>query len=206
MKSLDTLKTLMAAGALAVVAGAASASTTVQCPDAGTDNLVRYFELSGVTGASCFASGTDANIQGKFGESYPQYVRLAETGQTGFGDVISNIDTVDAEDTLQRGFTGTFDFSAPAGYFDFIILFKAGFLPGGPTTNQEVSWAAFSVPGSFNEGLWSIKMADGTLGTQGELSGVSVWAQIPLPAAGWLLLGGLGALGFAARRKRKMVA
>ena len=29
---------------------------------------------------------------------------------------------------------------------------------------------------------------------------------IPLPAAGWLLLGGLGALGFAARRKRKMVA
>ena len=31
-------------------------------------------------------------------------------------------------------------------------------------------------------------------------------APIPLPAAGWLLLGGLGALGFAARRKRRMAA
>ena len=31
-------------------------------------------------------------------------------------------------------------------------------------------------------------------------------APIPLPAAGWLLLGGLGAFGFAARRKRRMAA
>jgi hypothetical protein len=28
-------------------------------------------------------------------------------------------------------------------------------------------------------------------------------SSVPLPAAGFLLLGGLGAMGFAARRKRK---
>ena len=199
MKSLDTFKTLLAAGALAVSAGAASAST-VQCPAANTAGVDRYFELSGVAGASCFDFGTQANVQGQFGTWYPQYEPLAETGKDGFSDVIDNINTVNADNNLQKGFEGTFNFTAPAGYFDFIILFKAG-LPG-----LNASWAAFRVPGSFEYGGWFIRLADGSVATQNELSGVSVWAQIPLPAAGWLLLGGLGALGFAARRKRKMVA
>ena len=38
------------------------------------------------------------------------------------------------------------------------------------------------------------------------LSGVDGFGVIPLPAAGWLLLGGLGALGFVGHRRRKQAA
>ena len=110
---------------------------------------------------------------------------------------------------------GTFDVSATlafdppsgtsvggSGNGGFVTL--AGLLTGGVLIWNDMP-KAFSVgPSTFTANFeGGVDVFAGSATTTATVTGVNV---IPLPAAGWLLLGGLGALGFAARRKRKMAA
>ena len=82
---------------------------------------------------------------------------------------------------------------------------------GGSTLPLPVFSAPFAVP-TNNAFLASLTKATVVIG-QGQLAqvlgpasfNISV-SQVPLPAAGWLFLSGVGALGLAARRRKQAVA
>jgi len=65
----------------------------------------------------------------------------------------------------------------------------------------------FPMSAATSTGLFTVTLT-ASQGGQAVLSNtihVNV-APIPLPAAGWLLLSGIGALGFAARRRKQRIA
>ena len=98
-------------------------------------------------------------------------------------------------------------------YARIIALFDG--VGDSTVSDTVVSWQSFLNISAMERDLF---FADGTpargapsivtwqRGTGASVDALASVSPIPLPAAGWLLLGGLGALGFAARRKRKMVA
>ena len=196
-----------AAGLLSI--GSASA-TTVNCPAIGTDDLVRYLKFEGVTGASCFDYGTvPSTISGETGGAnqqfelrHPEYIFIGKddydpdkgTGEQSLGGILTPLNNT----SLSGGSTGMIEFDAPSGYFDYILVFKWG-------KPDLASWAAISVTGSFENAVWTIMDVKSTGDVQSNiaLSGTSVYAQIPLPATGWLMLSVLGLGGLVAHRKRK---
>jgi len=167
------------------------------------------------TAATCYAVAAlgDNNISGNPGGANPD--PLFGMFDTDFGagsmvlidkndDGISGVDT-DAITAANSTLGGDWSFSvdtAPAGteYFGYVLAFKTG---GGFKSIS--TWAAFLLPDDITSGSWS------TTGTNG-LSHVNLYARlrdlpppppspVPLPAAGFLLVGALGALGAMRRRK-----
>ena len=201
MKSLDTMKTLMAAGALAVSAGAVSAST-----------------LTPIAGSSCSTDPTSFVIgsepafsmpcEGIF-DGNPSNTINANTeafGITGWMEIVK-VDDAAPSPATKNGITltvnvlgdthGTWSVSEWPSFPYIMVALK-----GGPT------FSLFKIdPSKGLSGTWdtaSLQTGGGDL--EPGLSNVTVWAAIPLPAAGWLLLAGLGALGAAARRQRRKAA
>ena len=69
---------------------------------------------------------------------------------------------------------------------------------------QGPEWDLWRVPQAFLDGTQSSFEITHTLGN--DTSHISTFGVIPLPAAGWLLLGGLGALGALGHRRRRAAA
>jgi hypothetical protein len=77
-------------------------------------------------------------------------------------------------------------------------------LPAYMAVKASTNWALYALDGALS-GDWS---TSGLLTPSGRPAGISHLsfynsvAPVPLPAAGWLMIAGLGALGAAARRRR----
>ena len=103
--------------------------------------------------------------------------------------------------------------AAVKDYARILALFSGAGTSSDP--NIVTSWQSFinisamerdSLFGGTVPGRGAPSIVTRQQSTSSATDAFAVATPIPLPAAGWLLLGGLGALGFAARRKRKMVA
>ena len=213
MKGLGTLKTLLAAGALAVSAGAVSASTLVPTDPPGCDPdsftvgtygmpcegiFVNNFPNPGTQVGNDSADITmDTVLFGISGwreivkVDLPQGWTGAETSNTGNGITLTVNDAGGGETS------GTWSIDAWPSFPNIMVALK-----GGPTFSVFKVDISKGLSGTWNTD--SLLKGSGAIGP--DLSHMTVWAQIPLPAAGWLLLGGLGALGAVARRKRRKAA
>lgn len=212
MFNLMSLKALGAVAALVTASwvGAASASTvTTYCPEGGTSSdSVRNFSVTidDANGAAdCLLTGT--------GNTDTPANKAAIDLANGAGSLLDKSDDPGADlitgvelitDPL-GGTSGVWEIIVPDGYIltDVSIAFKSGQGGGDP------DWALFSLPDDILSGTWAIDnplCSSGCSGYQslshGSLYGVLVPAPVPLPAAGLLLLGGLGALGLAKRRRK----
>lgn len=211
----------MAAAACAVgalmVAGTASvlASTLVEVNPPGCSYSTELLTNAGAAGLSVGADCGDFSVgQNTDAEDLADAEAFGSAGWS-FEEVLA-VDPDDFDGTIngmkfsialaEDGKSGTWflnnDFFFPAGE-DFAFVLKAA------TT----SFTYLVDTSAGTSGTWST--VDITTPGQGNqqptlsnirLIGTAAPSVIPLPAAGWLLLGGLGALGALGHRRRKQAA
>jgi hypothetical protein len=216
------LKTVLAAGALALLGSQAGASTLV-CPDSDPGYTVdRYLTLNWDNATydasvSCLFSGYDA---GGGNDEYNYFDQpndgndwLGHNGWLQIGGDIKNSTSADSlaevisktVGSLFDGTSGTVNFIDPGLFGSYAILMKFG------DPDQSESWFIFEVDFMTVSNFlfsWSVNDVESIQGFQA-LSHTSLWGKdptttVPLPAGGLLLLTALG--GMALVRRRKMVA
>lgn len=181
--------------AWAPVAGAATVTTLCPGTTATTD---REFTLTTNPGSTCIAWGA-GNISGNPGGANPDplFAILGAGYQlidkTGAGGPILNFSGV-------GGLSGTWSFllpAAPVGYVwtNLVLALKSGVAQLNP------DWAAFGLASGVTSGSWSIANGRQSL-SHANLYGQLAPSAVPLPAAGLVLAGALGAIGAIRRRKR----
>ena len=202
MFEMKFFKTLAAAAVLAMAGSAVSAATVTSCPDT-PETTDREFVLTteDPIGNSCFGWGSpndnnDASFQAQLAALLPkavflgkiEYDRAGVLQQTGsHGSLLSGMIA------LLGGTGGGFTLDL-TGITNAVLVFKSGNKPGP-------AYAAFAIDSGLVTGSWLTTPPQG-----GGLSHVSLYgavAAVPVPAAGFLLIGALG--GLAALRRRKTV-
>lgn len=182
------LKTIALGAVIALgMGGAASASTFTDCVDFGTPDITN--RVSTAVGCEVMQPDTQDFIEpvmtvnedgGFFGISTWKYVtRLDPAPAPGAYDFSSLFD----------GLVG-----------DVLVVFKGG----------TVNLVGYLLNTSALAGTWSNPFTDPPFSLPGQstiqgVSHITIYsnvAPIPLPAAGFLMLGALGALGVAARRRK----
>lgn len=228
---MNMLKTLLGAGALSLVAGAASAATVENySTEAPEDSCVLTnfttsiacngnFTTTGQGGGGGNVSAGDINplfYDGDVSNPIDDWMLVSE---------ISSADLLSPENSLQSVPENEGD-----AIFEIMVMAVEGdeeedsFIQGmwrlaeGSSFDPDYFYA-FSIKGSTDQAVYVMDTSidDGAWKTMdllnnGEnfpgLSNIQLWkapgnmTPIPLPAAGWLLLGGLGGL-YAMKRRRK---
>lgn len=200
------LKCLLTAGALTVSAGAASAVTFNAIDNDTSKNFV--WELNCTSGCTLEAFDDTSNsfndgiagALGAVGDAFtPVTGQDADPAVNGAGNentVLSNLAAALGltAGTYTKVYDGGNDSLPTALANNTLVLWKAG------------SYAGFAKVTTGGTGF----LFDTATGGDSNTSGLSHFSQltytippVPLPAAGWLLLMGLGGLGIASRRKSK---
>lgn len=228
MIGFRNFKTIAAAATLAASVAslgtiAEATTSTAVCPGSGAWD--RYFSLTVdlPTTVACETWGANNDSNDPAFRAFLQsYYALPDPFKT--NDVLLNkIESVNGSIThegsheilrgtdveaLLGGTGGSFALDL-SGFRNVLIAFKTG--QGNCTGNTDATdareegrqcnpaFAVFSINGTeIRNGTWSVNLSQG-------LSHVSLYgtpAPIPLPAAGWLLLGGLGAFATVGRRRK----
>ncbi|WP_370692982.1 VPLPA-CTERM sorting domain-containing protein [Pseudotabrizicola sp.] len=199
-----------AMGALAGLAMALAATTATA---ATCSSLV----LTGVTPASdCYVG--EAGIGGSGNDSAALLNSVMPSGLFGLtgweliarDNDLNGTDTGDASaltvsGSLTSGFL-TLAASLYSTYSDIVIVLKAG---GGFDPEFWVAYKAVAGTTSFEYASIFTKLNGAGKTVTGEISHISVYgvpgdtpSPVPLPAAGWLMIAGLGGLAALRRRKR----
>lgn len=199
------MKTVLGRLALATVATvlfgvetAGAVTVTTLCPGTAATTDREFSVTTVAPGATCIASGT-GNISGTSGGANPDPL---------FAILGAGYQLIDKSDsgpsilsvTGTGALSGNWSFLlpvAPAGmmWTNLVLAFKSGVAQLNP------DWAAFGLAPGVTSGTWSIANGSQSL-SHANLYGQLVPSVVPLPAAGVLLAGGLGAMG-ALRRRRK---
>lgn len=213
MFGFGNFKTLAVAALMAMSAGAASAApVTTYCPAIGASTIRNFsVTIEGPTAAGCVTSAP-GNIDNTLNLALiTPAILLDKTDDTDdgsgdddgvFGVVLSATGAV----------SGSWSILLPTGYnlINAYLGLKSGEGGGDP------DWALFSLPAGILAGTWGISdptcvsnspaRPSGCNGYQ-ELSHINLYgtlvaAEVPLPAAGFLLIGALGGLAALRRRRR----
>jgi hypothetical protein len=211
----DSLKTLLAAGALALMAGGAQAATFVACdspelePDA-TNKLTANIGCVGIDGIGSSNPGA-GDLVGMFGQDSWGLIQKFDVAE---GPVSVNGSANGFSfSSSDQNYSGTWSISqALLDSWNFLaIILKDGNQDPIPTLAYLVNTSA---------GTWVTPWANQkcTKGPEGEcgdwdplnsLSNVQLWVSgekiepppVPLPAAGFLMIGALGGLAVFRRRR-----
>jgi hypothetical protein len=185
-----------AIGIAAVLALASSATQAATATCGSGDRIVTLTTSVAATCALASGGNIEGNVlQDEFMQANAAYVLLDKSDSTGGAEEGS----LTGSPSLTSGLSGTFSFSIVSGnaYSSFALGFKFG---GNP--NQLLTTFVFYLPSGVTSGDWSFS-------GRNDLSHANLYGvpkpdvpPVPLPAAGWLLIAGLGGLA-ALRHARK---
>lgn len=196
MLGLNGMRNLALAAVLSLAAGAAGAATaTCNVTDADGHPVAGY-TVSVTDSAGCYAWG-NGNINGNV--LHDPILNAADMGGNTFEPVATPIDgiayigEVGVDGGSATGYnkaSGTIDIgSLGDGYSDLVLAIKFG-----------DNWASFLISAEDNPFTYSISPKKGAGMSHVLLYGVP--APVPLPAAGLMLMGALGGLTVAKRRRK----